>query len=790
MPTTSPRRLQVLAFALLAAAPLTPTQIVVEGDCTLVDAIEAANQDAPVGDCPAGSGNDEVVLTADVVLTESFDGQNGLPRLTSGITLVGNGFEISREPTSDDFRILEVPDSEFDGRVELVNVTLSGGSLPTGDGGAISVRTRSAEVILNNTTLSGNRARRGGGLFIGQGGYLSYGQVEVSHSRFFDNYAAGGGGGIYKAYGGYLDLVASTLAGNISAGRGGGLSTTGGWYPFGQPGFATVAESTFHDNTASHGGGIRAVGGLTITNSTISGNHATTAGGGLYLLTGNYLPNSIRFTTITDNTADTGVGGGLFNLTSDFSAAPLEVESSIIAGNADSNCGIDVLELDSSGANFEDDSTCANDWGFMTGLDPNLEDNGGPTSTHALLDGSSAIDTNPCSVSTDQRGFLRDDGACDAGAFENGADVLAVEGHCPGPIVFSTRGAAPSSRVKIFEGLEPGESLVPSGPCSGTEFGVTGPRALGLFLTDSQGDGSLTIDVSRESCGRFAQGVSEPSCVTTKVVQIDDVCNFLGTNHSGEGSNPLVEPASSAECTANRYLEGEVLTLTAFPSPGWGVGSWNGTDDDSSTSEINELTMPSEAHVVSVDYIQVCKPLTLSKTGNGANPQATPANSAGCPDRQYVPGELIQFFGADPQNGWAIGGWTGTDNDSSTRPTNTLTMPDVDFHVVTVDYVLDPLPQLIFSGTCPGEIVANLSNLRPDRTAAVYAGLSGGTTQIADGACAGTELDLSGAQRWKTLSADSFGEATFTFTATAGWCARSAQAVDFDCRTGNVADIP
>jgi hypothetical protein len=51
-----------------------------------------------------------------------------------------------------------------------------------------------------------------------------------------------------------------------------------------------------------------------------------------------------------------------------------------------------------------------------------LQDNGGPTETHALLPGSVAIDVIPvvmCEVTEDQRGEPRPGGSmCDVGAFE------------------------------------------------------------------------------------------------------------------------------------------------------------------------------------------------------------------------------------------------------------------------------------------------------------------------------------------------------------------------------------
>ncbi len=780
----------ILFLSIAVSHPLTPAQIVVEGGCTLVDAISSANQDAAIGGCTAGSADDEIVLTTDVVLTDTVDGENGLPAITSGITLRGNGFEVSRDPQAPEFRILAVPHSGSTGEVALEDVTLSGGFLPAGDGGAIWMDSRSAFLVLTSTTLSGNQAQRGGALYIGQGGYGSYRQVDVVDSRITYN-QANEGGGIFKAYGGYLDLVSSTLSGNTASGRGGGLSTTGGWYPFGQPGYSYVTDSTISGNAADDGGGINAFGGLRLTNSTVSENYASTVGGGLATLTGNYEPNRIIFSTITGNSTGSGLGGGLYNTTSGFVADELFVESSIIAGNADTNCVLDSRDIDGSGANFDDDGTCGEDWNLMTGLDPSLQDNGGPTQTHALLDGSSAVDAaGPCGVATDQRGFLRNDGSCDSGAFEQGAGVLAAQGVCPGPTTVSANGATADTRMLIYQGVDRGDSQVPSGVCAGTDFDITGPHIVGFFPTDADGQGSVVLDFTEADCSDFLQGVTEIDCTPTNVVQIDDDCNFLDTSHTGDGSDPQVAPASSPGCLPDRYVEGELISLTAFPDPAWGVAGWNGTDNDSSTDEVNSLTMPAEDHVVSVDYVKICKPLTVSKTGTGANPQTTPLNSPGCPTSQYIPGELIRFSGAIPFEGWVVGGWTGTDDDSSTASSNTLTMPDVESHIVTVDYRPNPDPIVSLSGTCPGQVDVTVTNATPSQRGLLYAGSAGGTTQIPGGACAGTELDLSPARRWKTFTADGAGQAFVSFTASAAWCSRSVQAVDFVCSTSNVADMP
>ena len=112
----------------------------------------------------------------------------------------------------------------------------------------------------------------------------------------------------------------------------------------------------------------------------------------------------------------------------------LVVRNTILAENAGTDCsGV----LTSHGFNlFRNPSGCliaGNTSGDLVGMDPALgllEDNGGPTPTHALLAGSAALDTgNPAAPggpagceSTDQRGVSRPQGfRCDIGAFEASA---------------------------------------------------------------------------------------------------------------------------------------------------------------------------------------------------------------------------------------------------------------------------------------------------------------------------------------------------------------------------------
>jgi hypothetical protein len=118
------------------------------------------------------------------------------------------------------------------------------------------------------------------------------------------------------------------------------------------------------------------------------------------------------------------MGGGI-----NFAAGQVSIRNTIIADNTDiggaaSNCFIEPgASIFYSGANLSTDDTCGGGQSALVigeaGLKP-LAGNGGPTKTHALLDGSAAIDAGTsCSEATDQRYVSRPQGkSCDLGAFE------------------------------------------------------------------------------------------------------------------------------------------------------------------------------------------------------------------------------------------------------------------------------------------------------------------------------------------------------------------------------------
>lgn len=228
------------------------------------------------------------------------------------------------------------------------------------------------------------------------------------------------------------------------------ITITGGYVPGASGGgiqivngHLTVTNSTITGNRADAGGGI-SVGSLifsrlTLQNSTISGNRADINFGGGILTSG---PATIDSSTIVNNQAVSG-GGGALGATGSNAAAT--VTNSILANSTAPGGGSSVADCAvSAGAGtvtdggynlVETPGSCSfTATGSITGQDPlvlALADNGGPTQTHALNDGSPALEqipvsTNGCgtTTTTDQRNEPRpgtrntSTNRCEIGAWE------------------------------------------------------------------------------------------------------------------------------------------------------------------------------------------------------------------------------------------------------------------------------------------------------------------------------------------------------------------------------------
>ncbi|MBS3026203.1 MAG: hypothetical protein HCA25_03660 [Dolichospermum sp. DET50] len=299
----------------------------------------------------------------------------------------------------------------------LNGVTVTGASISAVFIADTSTAEISNSLITNNTITV---ASAGSDLNPNGGGITNYGTLLLKDSTISNNSAAGSGGGIFNNSGfnnsGTVTITNTTISNNSAEKSGGGISNGDGIYSY-TGGTITINNTTISGNSAKeNGGGIfngdgfsyDTEGIITMSNTTISGNSAKENGGGIFNQEKTYLNNS----TITNNTADldsnnNGTGGGIYNLDDDYNPGEVYTKNTIIAGNFDTGIYNPDIYGPINGNNFNLIGNINGASGTIgTGTDivkPNillgpLQNNGGTTQTHALLDGSPAINAGKNSL--------------------------------------------------------------------------------------------------------------------------------------------------------------------------------------------------------------------------------------------------------------------------------------------------------------------------------------------------------------------------------------------------------
>ncbi|HSF97298.1 MAG TPA: right-handed parallel beta-helix repeat-containing protein, partial [Ornithinibacter sp.] len=169
----------------------------------------------------------------------------------------------------------------------------------------LEITDTAGSVSISGLTLrDGWSAEEGGAVLNASAGTVTFTDVVVR-----DSDSQGEGGGIHHVMGS-LHLVDSTVSGNTARG-GGGLYVAGTVNPNGVAARATLTRTTLRDNTADAGAGASVVheGDLDLRAATVTGNHAHAHGGGvsatskasLTVLDGSFVDNSTN-----------GDGGGLY----------------------------------------------------------------------------------------------------------------------------------------------------------------------------------------------------------------------------------------------------------------------------------------------------------------------------------------------------------------------------------------------------------------------------------------------------------------------------------------------
>jgi hypothetical protein len=399
-----------------------------------------------------------------------------------------------------------------DGSFSTSNGRQNGGIGGAGQGGGLYVNGSSLTIATG--TIATNQARGGfpGALF---GSMFGYGQ----------------GGGLYN--GGTLMVSNSTLSGNFIDGwtyYEGSFDVPGGAGIY-NTGTLTVSNSNLSGNSASgyygYGGGIANTGTLTVSNSTLSGNSASGSqiffgrdalGGGGGIDTRGTHPVTLTNVTLTANRASYSRGGGLFVA----SGSPV-LHNTLIAGNFRNPTGTtrdDVFGALNSGGDYNLIGDGTGMTGLSDGVNGNLvgsaaapidpllgplQDNGGPTKTHALLAGSPALNAGDAAQlgEADQRGVVRS-GGVNIGAYQASASAFVVT--MPGTVAAGTPFDVTVQAVDIFGQVAFGYSGTVSFSVTDTDPAVVLPLDYtftagdqgrhtfsGAFTLISPGDQTITV---------------------------------------------------------------------------------------------------------------------------------------------------------------------------------------------------------------------------------------------------------------------------------------------------------
>jgi CSLREA domain-containing protein len=329
-----------------------------DGDCSLREAIYAANNDTTRDGCNTGSGDDVIDLTG-VVGTIILGGSE--LAINSKLTIQGPGADLLSISGNHVSRVFNVAPGVV---ATISDITIANGNSTGDDGGGIL--NNNGWLFVNRCTFLSNQTQCSGG------GIGNYGILTVDKSTFHDNQAELNGGAINNEEG-TVNVNNSTFSGN--------RASEGSFDNYGGGGICNMAEMSPAQ--------------LTINNTTITNNSAMW-GGGISNFDGTL---KVKNTIVADNTVHTGgAGPNCHNSTGIASSYNLE---------SGTDCGFtgtgDMQNTEAKLGPLQDN-------GGSTWTRALLVNS-------PAINAGSCIDLNENPVTTDQRGMSRL-GPCDIGAYE------------------------------------------------------------------------------------------------------------------------------------------------------------------------------------------------------------------------------------------------------------------------------------------------------------------------------------------------------------------------------------
>jgi len=447
----------------------TSDELNADADCSLREAVQAANTNDPVSGCIAGEGGsklDTIRLEGEeygfsLGPADEDDNAGGDLDYTGGGKLAIKGTDQDETELESDQtdRVLhatgnassltlqrlsiETGDvSSYDGgggnlmvdegklrliRSRVLSGEAQGAALSFGSGGGVRV-VSGRPVLIDRTLLAGNDARFGGALSLS-----GEGELTIKRSEFLGNEAATGAsrGGAITTSADQTTITDTTFADNSTESDGGGSALGGAIYGGDN---IVIRRSLFAGNEAlgedlvePRGGALALLGeSIKVANSTFFDNTSGYEGGAVH---GDVSVSHSTFFANEAGAVGDHVNGGATVRNSILPGASIAVD---LCGPDVTSKGFNVMTYDDANCGtLDSDLIAPGDIGFV---DPDAPaDNGGPTDTLAIEGSSPAKDLIPkgkCKVARgeDQRGFARPKGKrCDAGAFERGAQPKVIE---------------------------------------------------------------------------------------------------------------------------------------------------------------------------------------------------------------------------------------------------------------------------------------------------------------------------------------------------------------------------
>ncbi len=468
---------------------------------------------------------------------ETIQLESALPALDSDAMILGPGADelvVRRNPgAATEFGIFAI---SVGVKAKLADLTISGGRATTGAG----VKNEGGTVTLDRVVVSDNESSGPAAGILNSAGTMTIrdstvsGNETAAHSAGVANFNAGA----------TMTVVDSTVVGNTALGTGGGGIVNGF-----SGGAVSIRNTTVTDNRApnGNGGGVwDSVGGMTITNSTVSRNSSPIAANIVNThATGNII---LKSTIVSDP-----LGGG-------------------------QNCGGTGTGLFvSQNFNLADDASCN-----LTGaadqpnIDPelgSLQDNGGPTQTMLPAVTSPALDAGIAGEDkTDQRGFARTVNLARAdAALGDGTDIGAVEhrdtdqdgiaesvDNCPSTANQSQEDHDGDSLGDACDpdrdndGTANAQDACPSGALSGADLDGDGCKD----SEDPDDDNDAVLDAS-DSCPQVANADQADSDGDG----IGDACDSSAGGDGGGGGSGGGGGENSAKCVVPKIDRGSSLRV-------------------------------------------------------------------------------------------------------------------------------------------------------------------------------------------------------------------------------------